>query len=196
MSATSFPRNGLLMTRATGGMETWKDVAGYEGLYSVSDMGRVRGPRKLLRPGADGGGYLAVNLCKDGCQVLMKVHRIVAAAFIPNPDGKREVDHINRNRQDNRFENLQWATKRENMLNTNRHNGERYGIYWVKLRGVYEVKFRVNKHIRHYGWHETLENAIQVRNDAIDELNRSDELPLQILTYLGPDRVMSDQPVS
>jgi len=177
-------------------MEIWRDVVGYEGLYSVSDMGQVRGPRKLLRPGADGGGYLAVNLCKDGHQVLTKVHRIVAAAFIPNPDGKREVDHINRNRQDNRRENLQWATKRENMLNTHRHDGERYGIYWVKLRDVYEVKFRVNKQMCHYGWHATLDQAVQVRNAAVADLNRSDELPLQILTDLSPNCIMSDQPIS
>lgn len=177
-------------------METWRDVVGYEGLYRVSDMGQVHGPRKLLRPGADGGGYLAVNLCKDGRQILTKVHRIVAEAFIPNPHGKREVDHINRDRQDNRAANLQWATKRENMLNTHRHDSTQYGIYWVKLRDVYEVKFRVNKQMRHYGWHATLEQAMHVRDIAITDLNRSDELPLQVLTNLSPNCVMSDQTVS
>jgi hypothetical protein len=177
-------------------MEVWRDVIGYEGLYRVSDLGHVHGPRKLLRPGADGGGYLAVNLCKDGRQILTKVHRIVAAAFVPNPHGKREVDHINRDRQDNRATNLQWATKRENMLNTHRHDGERYGIYWVKPRNVYEVKFRVNKQMRHYGWHGTLEDAIRIRDAAVADLHRSDELPRKVLADLSPDCIMSDQPVS
>jgi hypothetical protein len=127
---------------------------------------------------------------------LTKVHRIVAEAFIPNPHGKREVDHINRDRQDNRAANLQWATKRENMLNTHRHDSTQYGIYWVKLRDVYEVKFRVNKQMRHYGWHATLEQAMQVRDIAITDLNRSDELPLQVLTNLSPNCVVSDQAVS
>ena len=177
-------------------MEIWRDVIGYDGLYRVSNMGRIHGPRRILKPGADGGGYLAVNLCKDGKQILTKVHRIVAMAFISNPDNKVEVDHINRNRQDNRSENLQWATKRENMLNTVRHDGKRYGIYWVKLRNIYEVKFRVNKQIRHYGYHTTLEKAIEIRNVAITELNRSDELPLQVLANLSPDGVMCNKPIT
>jgi len=173
-------------------MEEWKDVAGYEGLYRVSTMGRIQGPRKILRPGADGGGYLAVNLCKNGSQILTKVHRLVAEAFTPNPDQKPEVDHINRDRTDNRVENLQWSTKRENMLNTHRHDRQQYGIYWVKLRSIYEVKFRVNKQMRHYGWHTTIEEATRVRDSAICDLNRSDELPMQILADLGPDLVVSD----
>ena len=177
-------------------MEEWKDVVGYEGLYTVSNTGQIRGPRKLLRPGADGGGYLAVNLCKNGTQTLTKDHRIVACAFIPNPEQKREVDHINRDRTDNRVENLQWSTKRENMLNTYRHDRKQYGIYWVKLRGIYEVKFRVNSKMRHYGWHDTLEKATQVRDAAICELNRTDELPMQIIADLGPNLVMSDQAVA
>jgi hypothetical protein len=177
-------------------MEEWKDVAGYEGLYRVSTMGRIQGPRKMLRPGADGGGYLAVNLCKNRSQILTKVHRIVAIAFIPNPNKKPEVDHINRDRTDNRVENLQWSTKRENMLNTHRHDGQQYGIYWVKLRSIYEVKFRVNKQMRHYGWHTTIEEATRVRDCAICDLNRSDELPMQIIADLGPNLVMSDQAVA
>jgi len=177
-------------------MEVWKDVVGYEGLYTVSNMGRVRGPRKILSPAADGGGYLAVNLCKNGSQILTKVHRIVAFAFIPNPEQKPEVDHINRDRRDNRVENLQWSTKRENMLNTHRHDREQYGIYWVKLRSIYEVKFRVNKQMRHYGWHATLEDATNVRDAALRELNRTDELPVQVLTNLRPNLIMRDQPVT
>lgn len=148
------------------------------------------------RPGADGGGYLAVNLCKNGSQILTKVHRIVAFAFIPNPEQKPEVDHINRDRTDNRVENLQWSTKRENMLNTHRHDRKQYGIYWVKLRSVYEVKFRVNKQMRHYGWHDTLEDATNVRDAALCELNRTDELPMQVRADLSPYDIMCDETVT
>ena len=82
------------------------------------------------------------------------------------------------------------------MLNTHRHDRKHYGIYWVKLRSVYEVKFRVNKQMRHYGWHDTLEDATNVRDAALCELNRTDELPFQVLANLTPDHVMSDQSVT
>jgi len=79
---------------------------------------------------------------------------------------------------------------------TRKHDREQYGIYWVKLRSIYEVKFRVNKQMRHYGWHTTLEDATNVRDAALRELNRTDELPVQVLTNLRPNLIMGDQPIT
>jgi hypothetical protein len=100
-------------------MEFWKEIKGYEGLYEVSSEGRVKSlGRKpgIMRPGLSN-GYLKVGLTKDGIRSRFRVHRLVAEAFIPNPDNKPEVDHINGDRKDNRVENLRWMTHQENNNN-------------------------------------------------------------------------------
>lgn len=103
--------------------EIWKDVVGYEGLYQVSNKGRVISKRRL---GAKGGerklyltdrGYYTVALHKNGVRKRIYVHRIVAEAFIPNIEGKPFIDHINGISTDNRVENLRWATAKENLNN-------------------------------------------------------------------------------
>ena len=100
-------------------MEVWKEIKGYEGLYEVSSEGRVRSTGKkkgIMRPGTSK-GYLKVGLTKDGSRKMYRVHRLVAFAFIPNPDNKPEIDHINGDRKDNRVENLRWMTHKENNNN-------------------------------------------------------------------------------
>lgn len=103
--------------------EVWKDIEGYEGLYQVSSLGKVRSlPRnttsgKILKPITHKNGYLFVVLCKDGKAKLYKVHRLVALAFVPNddPQYKIEVNHINEKKNDNRVSNLEWCTKSYNI---------------------------------------------------------------------------------
>lgn len=95
--------------------EVWKDVVDYEGLYQVSDLGRVFSVRRnaTLKPGK--GRYLIVTLCKDGIKREVSVHRLVAGAFCTRRDGATEVNHINENRYDNRAINLEWCTRLENI---------------------------------------------------------------------------------
>lgn len=108
--------------------EIWKDIEGYENLYQVSNMGRVKSLDKLdgigrtvkgkiLSLTADKDGYLQVSLYKNGANKRCKVHRLVAQAFIPNPENKLCVDHINTIKDDNRIENLRWVTHKENCNN-------------------------------------------------------------------------------
>ena len=109
--------------------EEWRDVAGYEGRYQVSSMGRVKSLKRkfidkigreryvkecILKPGSDRGGYLRVGLCADGKRKTFKVHRLVCEAFHENPGNKPQVNHINEDKADNRACNLEWATAREN----------------------------------------------------------------------------------
>lgn len=101
-------------------MEQWQDIPGYEGLYQVSTLGRIKSNRSIKSLHIDKGGYLTVWLCKDSIQKNYKAHRLVALAFIPNPENKATVNHIDGNKQNNCVENLEWATHSENINHANR----------------------------------------------------------------------------
>ena len=108
-------------------MENWRDVPGYEGLYLVSDMGRVLGlKRGLQHPTIDEYGYPRTALCRDGAMRYFPVHRLVAMAFIPNPENKPTANHINEIKTDNRVCNLEWATVAEQNVHGTRL--ERVGL--------------------------------------------------------------------
>src|SRR5690554_7339922 len=94
-----------------------KGVHGYDGLYFVSDCGSVyRGGRRLKQArGKSGNGYPQVSLCKQGLRRTCSVHRLVAEAFIENPDGKATVNHKDGNKLNNSVSNLEWATYSENL---------------------------------------------------------------------------------
>ena len=98
-------------------MENWKNIKGYEGLYKVSSYGRIMTVRKnaILCPAKTISNGLTVSLSKNGKVEKRQVSRLVAAAFIPNPDNKPCVDHIDGVRFHNFVENLRWCTYDENM---------------------------------------------------------------------------------
>jgi len=99
-------------------MEEWRKIEGYEGLYQVSNLGRVKslmyGKEKILKGGINPYGYHFVILNKYPIKKNMKVHRLVAKAFIPNSDNKPEVNHIDGNKLNNNIHNLEWNTRKEN----------------------------------------------------------------------------------
>lgn len=109
--------------------EIWLDVVGKEGYYQVSNKGRVRsvphvdrlgrlvGGKILSQNKKDKFGYNCVSLSVDGVIEYKRVHRLVAEAFIPNPENKPQVDHYNTDPTDNRVENLHWVDATENMNN-------------------------------------------------------------------------------
>lgn len=100
--------------------EIWKNISGFEGLYQVSSFGRVKsfyGKKEHILKHADrGNGYLFVVLCKEGCKPkLYLIHRLVANAFIPNPENLPIINHKDKNRQNNHADNLEWCTAQYNV---------------------------------------------------------------------------------
>lgn len=99
--------------------EIWKDIIGFERIYEVSNYGRVRNVKsgRILSVSKCGGcrGYAGVSLSKDGKRYGRLVHRLVAEAFIPRPDGLYEVNHKDEDKTNNRVDNLEWCDHRYNM---------------------------------------------------------------------------------
>src|SRR3990167_2906059 len=122
--------------------ETWKDILGYEGLYQVSNLGRVKSLSKLKINGQfthitkekilininNKTGYLQVNLTRN-TQKVFSVHRLVAQAFIPNPENKPQTNHKDGNKKNNHIDNLEWATVSENGIHSYRVLGN---VAWQK----------------------------------------------------------------
>lgn len=104
------------------GKEIWKDILGYEGKYMVSNWGRVKslnyrntGKEGILKGVANGNGYLEVILFKEGKGKHYRINRLVAQAFLPNPDNLPEVNHKDENKQNNCVENLEYCSKLYNI---------------------------------------------------------------------------------
>ena len=104
--------------------EIWCTIKGYESLYEVSDQGRVRslkfGKERILKPQRIKTGYLKVCLCKNGEIKQCLVHRLVAQAFIPNPQNLPEVNHKDENKTNNSVQNLEWCDRKYNQNYGNR----------------------------------------------------------------------------
>ena len=110
-------------------IEEFRPVIGYEGLYEVSSTGRIKSCERLVRTKNgynkikekfivqkdDTHGYLCVNLWKNNKLTHFKVHRLVASAFIPNPNNLRDVNHIDEDKYNNNINNLEWSSHKDNL---------------------------------------------------------------------------------
>lgn len=156
-------------------MEVWKDIKGYEGLYQISNLGRVKSlpkynykTERILTPTDNGNGYKIIGLHRNGKRFSNYIHRLVAVAFVPNPKGERYVNHLDYNTANNTAENLEWCSQKENT----KHSSERMKRphkQWKQTKtGEKHIYYRGNKFrvcipkVIDKTFH-TLEDAIRVR---------------------------------
>ena len=114
------PLNAIKCFERKVHMETLDDfipVNGYENKYLISNDGRVYSikMKRLMHPSKNEKGYLSVEFLKDHKRKRIKLHRLVAEHFIPNPDNRKEINHIDGNKENNCVENLEWSTRSENL---------------------------------------------------------------------------------
>ena len=157
--------------------ETWNDIPGYEGLYKTSTLGRVkslvRTKEKILKGCDNGQGYLMVALYKNGKRKYTTVHGLVSMAFLGHkPDGSHRtvVDHVNYNKQDNRVNNLQLITGRENISKDKwrKNPASRYvGVSWAKPNKRWKATILINSKQKFLGY---FMNEIDAHNSYQDKL--------------------------
>lgn len=107
-------------------IEQWKDISNYEGVYQISNMGRVRNNKGIVLTNKTTGKYNHILLCKNGDRKNFAIHRLVAEAFVPNINNYPIVNHINENSRDNRASNLEWTTYKGNMQYASKQGRMKY----------------------------------------------------------------------
>ena len=151
-------------------MEVWKDIPEYESLYQISTLGRLKGFQKgerILRLSKSNLGYFHTTLFKEGNHRNVLIHRLVALTFLPNPENKPTVDHINRDKEDNRLENLRWASYSEQFINkhyanddTNQRCIRKHRLRWVvQIERDRQIVFRMS--------YATLQEAQEARDEFL-----------------------------
>ena len=138
--------------------EIWKDIVDYEGLYQVSNLGRVKSFKwnkdKILKGGIDLTGYYLVVLHKNRLRKTKRIHQLVSVAFLNHiPNGyELVVDHINDDKIDNRVENLQLVTQRENAYKKQGNYSSQYkGVCWHKQTKKWVAHITINGKLKHLG---------------------------------------------
>jgi hypothetical protein len=145
--------------------EFWKDIPGYEGLYQVSNIGRVKSfiTGKFIKPSISTPGYYRLNLYKNKKPKGFDVHRLVAISFLG--EKRMYVNHKDLNKLNNNIENLEYTTNRQNSNHYHNSIGNKTpGIQ--KIGKMYQVRLRINGVKMYFGRYSSIENAI-IKKDEI-----------------------------
>ena len=174
--------------------EIWKDISGYEGLYQVSNLGRIKSlsrtignrykcnirnqkENRIIKPCKKDNQYLYVSLTKNRKRNNKYIHRLVAEAFLPRIDGKNVVNHKDYDVTNNAVENLEWVTQRENIKHSainmqHSKDTKRKTATGFKYIGIRNNRYRVHIYTVKNGYfdksYESLEEAIKKRNEVMN----------------------------
>ena len=163
--------------------EIWKDVVGYEGFYMVSNLARVYAvdrthkfrefdrklKGRLLNPHLNSNGRMQVRLSNVVSSLRFYVHRLVAIAFIPNPDNLPQINHKDLDPKNNHVSNLEWITGLGNILHYKQIVSKtgHIGITFDKKENKYRVRMKVGNRMRFIGRRKTLEEAISLQRSSV-----------------------------
>jgi hypothetical protein len=165
--------------------EIWKDIPSYEGMYQVSNLGRVKSLDRLVKHYSGGNrlykgrllkesisnvGYLLSCLSKDGKSKVFSVHQLVAMTFLRHkPNGYKGliVDHIDNNKLNNKLSNIQLITHRENNSKDRVGTSKYAGVSWSKTSNKWNAKISINKELKHLGYFDCELAAAKAYNDKL-----------------------------
>ena len=166
--------------------EVWKDIQGYEGLYQVSSLGRVKSLAKkigygkgyfigdkILKPGLTSSGYLGVRLYKKNKGKTFRIHKLVAIAFLNHtPCGhKIVIDHIDANKENNALSNLQLISSRENLQKDKKRGSSNYhGVSWVKPNKKWKSQIQINGKIKYLGLYNSEIEASKAYQKELEKI--------------------------
>lgn len=157
------------------GFEIWKTIKNYPN-YKVSSKGRVKNVKydRIIKPSDNGRGYQCLNLLKNGkSKKSFKIHRLVGITFLINSENKKQIDHIDNNRQNNNVNNLRWVTNQENQFNAslskNNTSGHK-GVTFVKKTKLWRARITFNNKLISLGCFDKIADAIKARQIKSIEL--------------------------
>ena len=158
--------------------EEFKKIDGYDN-YEISNQGNVRNSDtgRVLKPIKNCDGYYNVYLCKDGIKKALKIHRLIALHFIPNPDNLPCIDHIDRNRTKNSISNLRWISRSNNQRNKPKKtnaSSKYMGVCFYKPNGKHQAYISINNKLKHIGLYETEDDAGKAFDNYVKEHNLSE----------------------
>lgn len=146
--------------------EVWKDVAGYEGYYMVSSLGRIKSLRfrhikreKIMIPNLRPDGYMAIGLSKNGVTKTKTVHRLVASAFLENPNNLEMINHKDENRSNNAVSNLEWCSRSYNQLYSLSLHPERNTVFGDNFKKGSKTSSFVVKGIAHKNFEPIIQST-------------------------------------
>ena len=149
-------------------IEEWKVIDGYNNNYSISNKGNIKNNKteRILKQTINRNGYNTFSLCANGKHKTVKIHRLTALAFIPNPGNKPHVDHINNIKTDNNVNNLRWVTNSENHYNqklSKANTSGAKGVSYDKRKKKWVAQITLDGIKIHIGYFDTIEAAKQAR---------------------------------
>ena len=169
-------------------MEIWKDIKGFEGIYKISDLGNIKSLSRydhyingksrfrkelILKQRKDNTGYFRVCLTKDKKQKVFHVHHLMAISFLNHSTDNRKIviDHINNNRSDNKLDNLQIISNRENTSKDRSGYSSNYvGVSWYKKSKKWRANIHYNNKQNHLGFFDTELEASNANQQKLKEI--------------------------